>query len=197
MGKSDDNYESDEEELNELAELLEESVKNASPVDERITTIHIACSEKKVEEFSRLLMEHGDVPSLFASGSLLTNAINSNWDSLEKVKVILHYNADPNLTDYAGWMPLAVASSNNNPEIIKLLLKHGAQIDSQKNPRRNSALINAVWMGAGAAAAELISHGANILLRDAEGRNAVDIARMRKNKEILEILLGVLKKIAG
>lgn len=59
----------------------------------------------------------------------LTTAANNN--DLQSVRLLLEYQADPNL--YESVPPLIMAIDNNNSRMVDLLLKHGANINRDLN----------------------------------------------------------------
>ena len=68
-----------------------------------------------------------------------------------------------------------------------MLLNHGAQIDAQDNSGV-TPLMNAAWFGFLLSVSELLKAGAKLNLKDAQGRAAIDLARLKKMDEIVEAI---------
>lgn len=113
----------------------------------------------------RLLLSKGaNVNNLDHSGkSALYQACSHHHDEI--VKVLLAAGADPNLTQN-DYFPLAVAAGSEDSQIIKLLVKHGANLNPEvANPlslplSSTNLRINKL----------LIKHGADINMRSKSGR---------------------------
>ena len=63
-----------------------------------------------------------------------------NPDSLEVVRLLLEYGADPNFKDKAGWTPLSLACLNFREKWIKLLISYGADLNLTNNNGETSFL---------------------------------------------------------
>ncbi len=64
------------------------------------------------------------------------NALMAACDgaNLETVKILLGYNFDINLINNYGYTPLSLACSENNFELAKLLIEHGAIVNTKYDP---------------------------------------------------------------
>jgi len=78
-------------------------------------------------------------------------------------------------TDEIGNSALNLAACESHPTIVTLLLKHGADVDSQNNNGRTPLMEAAFW-GRINNVKLLLEHGANKNLRDVHGRRAADLA---------------------
>ena len=72
----------------------------------------------------------------------LTNAVIDGEAAL--VEKLLVNGCDPNTTDHAGWSALHFAAQNNDAEIARILLRHGASLSARDN-HGNSPLFRAVF----------------------------------------------------
>ncbi len=83
----------------------------------------------------------------------------------ESVATLLARNANPNIPDKIGHIPLALAAHNENmQEIVKLLVKHGAEINA-KGYYGRTALHYAAIHGDIEMASFLLENGADLNLR--------------------------------
>ena len=54
-------------------------------------------------------------------------------NSLEKVTMLLHFGANPNIANHSGCGPLGKAARNGNKPMIDILIRAGAQLDTFKD----------------------------------------------------------------
>ncbi|WP_341907505.1 ankyrin repeat domain-containing protein [Fluviicola taffensis] len=86
-------------------------------------------SNNKVEELLKVvktfninqLTDTGDTP--------LMSAIRNEY--IQIIAILLENGADPNFCNKQGFYPIHFATQKQNMEIVKLLVKYGAQIDQQ------------------------------------------------------------------
>ncbi|MEO8218259.1 MAG: serine hydrolase [Acidobacteriota bacterium] len=86
-----------------------------------------------------------------------------------------------------GRYALNWAAINNHPDIIEVLLKHGAAINAQ-NLTGFTALHHAAESGSAAAAQALLDAGADPSLRSASGETPSDVARRHGNTAVAQII---------
>ena len=75
------------------------------------------------------------------------------------------------------------------PEITKVLIESGAEVDAQDDKGR-TALFLASYYRCRATARILVENGADPNMKNKQGESAWDIARKRKDKELYKIFLG-------
>ena len=98
----------------------------------------------------------------------LIYAVSEN--QIEIVSVLLHYGADLKITDQFGNDSLQVAAERGYTEIIKMILKEGADPNAAQYSKSNVwPLIQAVCNGHVESVAILIEAGANVNVVDIEG----------------------------
>ena len=76
-------------------------------------------------------------------------------------RLLLDHGVDANIQCDDLWSPLHLASPNNHPKIVELLIKCGATVDDF-NDKQETPLYQAVSNGKVAIARLLIDHGANL-----------------------------------
>jgi ankyrin repeat protein len=90
------------------------------------------------------------------------------------VRKSLEEGLDPNATDELGRTPLQWAAHFGRPDIVRLLLDHGAQVEIE-GPL-GTALHEAAWMGRPEVAKLLIGAGGNAGNRSSGGESVLEIA---------------------
>ena len=120
----------------------------------------------------------------------LTYAIAIN--DFEIVQELICSGADVNREDDAGWLPLVIAVSKGNLEILKLLLRNGANpnmINMKPCTPVEYPLAKAIEINDVEAVEILIEHGANVNFLDLLGRTPITYTFLKENTEILELLI--------
>lgn len=108
---------------------------------------------------------------------------------ISSIAAVLEYGADPNLTVAPGqdWNALHMAVAMGDPDVIRLVLAHGANPHAVTTQRKWTALHVLAWNGGGPKAAEtgnlLLDAGIDPTLRDHRRRTAWDIAHDRFTDE--------------
>ncbi|MFT9419057.1 ankyrin repeat domain-containing protein [Acetobacter sp.] len=129
-----------------------------------------------------LRMEKGYTPLILA-------AYNGHGDA---VRVLLDRGADPNLKDEKGSTALSGVAFKGDVALVNMLLAAGAEVDAV-NAVGRTPLMFAVMFGRDDVARVLLGARANVLLRDGEGLNALDLAQRQGNGALLQDL----KKAVG
>lgn len=106
----------------------------------------------------------------------------------EEVNAFLLSNGNPGATDNEGHPLLVIAAQENKPEIAKLLLRHGARVDT---PDRmgNTPLFWAAEKGAEPVAHTLIEAGANLDAQNRQGLTPLMAAVRTGNMQIVRALI--------
>lgn len=105
---------------------------------------------------------------------------------LSELLPLIHHNLNYHL--HYGWTPLLIASAQNYPEVVRLLLKYGANPDLT-NLMQCSALLMASDHGFLSVVTILVDYGASLELKDRDGRTALDVAADKGHIDIVQFLL--------
>jgi ankyrin repeat protein len=93
-------------------------------------------------ETAKLLLEAGANPNTSSANPFKVRPIHSaaaNRDSdtsLELVRLLLTWKADPNAVQAGGWTPLHQAAAHGREEIARLLLENGASLTAKSEDGR-------------------------------------------------------------
>lgn len=193
--------------FNSVKFLLDADVKVNARGSYRYTPL-IAAAGSGRTEVVRLLLERGAKVDLKTSGDFAGTALHEAignlgpshgdvdeqgnqvllWtgDAPATIRLLVAAAADVNLERKDGDFPLEMAA--RYPEIVKLLLKAGA--DPQKSHRRNheTALWTAALYGNIDSVKLLLSAGADPCVVNHEGRSPLDLAIKNKNEEVAKLL---------
>jgi ankyrin repeat protein len=101
---------------------------------------------------------------------------------------MLQGGMDPNLPTSIGTRPLIVAAKKKNPELLRILIAGGADLES-RDPNEATPLIAAVSAGLGENAEFLIAAGADLNARYIKGLTALFWAALKGYPHILESLI--------
>jgi uncharacterized protein len=116
--------------------------------------------------------------------ALMLAAFHGN---LPVVKALLSRGVEVNRP---GWVALQYAAINGNPYIIKVLLDASAYIDAESPESKMTPIMLAAVRGHARAVSVLMSEGADISLKNANGMTALDLARQFQQDEVVDLLNG-------
>lgn len=105
-------------------------------------------------------------------------------------EVLIERDADVNKP---GWTALHYAATSGHVPIIRLLLEHSAYIDAA-SPNGSTPLMMAAMYGFDAAVYELLESGADPMLKNSMGLNAVDFAIKGRSPDSLTLILNAVGK---
>ena len=128
------------------------------------------------------LEKGGDPDRRFSQGrTLLMMAVIRDDKEIVERLLSLDVYADVNMVDEEEETPLIVACRKGYADIVKRLIKAGAQVNSQ-NKDGTSALMICAYYGDRDIAMDVLKAGADRALKDKEGATFADYAR-RKNRD--------------
>jgi tankyrase len=107
---------------------------------------------------------------------------------LRAVALLLDRGAKVDATDGEDVTPLILASYRGQTDVVKLLLERGAAVNAREKRNGLSSLSHAVGRGEKELVSVLLAHGADPLLKDADGRTALERAEANGASEIVALL---------
>jgi ankyrin repeat protein len=128
------------------------------------------------DELARLL-GRGLPPNLRNNKGDSLLMLASYHGHLDTVRVLLDHKADPDLRNLNGQTPIAGAAFKGNLPMIELLIEHGADIEGASPDGRTTLMIAAMFNRT-EIVDYLVSHGANVDVKDVNGVDAVQAAKL-------------------
>ena len=174
----------DLQEVEDLVDLDRTSVNEPAPGGQLPLETAARCGHLNIVTF---LLDNGaqvDKPSRGPSinSTPLQSAINHG--RTEVADLLLQRGADPALLDASGETPLIHAARKGLPDLVVSILRHGGGADeiidarSKDTGRTALALLMATWNWSIEAIKLLLANGADPTLRDNEGLDAFDVAKI-------------------
>ena len=174
----------------EIAKWL---LNNGADVNSRTkddtTPLHLAAKNGNLEVCRILLGRNAEVNCQNHHGSTPL-LIASECGTPELVQLFLNHNADPHARDGDGDTLLHCAAMAGRLEVVRLLLKLNAEVNSLNN--EGSTPLHRASAGYKEGNTDvvrlLLDHGADSQIRDNSGNTASQVARGRKQQEIVQLL---------
>ena len=109
--------------------------------------------------------------------------------SVQEIQTALLKGANPNAKDENGWTPLmAVASFNQNPKAVSVLLKAGADVNAKDDNDSTALMYAAKNAESHEALFALMKAGADVNAKDKDGMTVLDYAQQMKNDSAIKVL---------
>ena len=123
-----------------------------------------------------LLMEHGADVNPSGGRTPLMGAVSGQ--QVELIEWLLEEGADPNAVDMNGWTVLMGAAEGDDMdvEIIAMLIEAGAKVNARCAEGKTALMCAAMWAPP-AVVRQLLDLGADVRMKDKEGKRAIDFAR--------------------
>lgn len=168
--------------------LLDKIVKSFSNCNELAAYI-----QENFKLIQRENLRKDSVADLLGKGIPVTSECFAQYikkNNIDICKKLRLAGVDVNSTDVDGTPLLNVAVRNENLEIVKWLLKHGANINTISADRGYSPVMDAVWKSNEEIVEYLIAHNANLDFISKEGQSilvlAVGIGKLNTCKVLAE-----------
>ena len=147
--------------------------------------------EKKAYDCVVVLIRYGADVNIVPNVGTIALAITCKDDDIDMSKILLDNKANPNIVDIYGYIILnKTCRTTNSPELIKLLLSYGADINRPDN-RGNTPIIESIYNEKYSLEILeiLLKHGGvDINHKNNEGDNALIIACKNKRIDLVDLL---------
>jgi len=107
---------------------------------------------------------------------------------VDAVRLLLDRGAKVDAMDGEAVTPLVLASYRGQTEVVKLLLERGADVNAREKRNGLSSLSHAVGRGDKELVSVLLAHGADPLLKSADGRTPLERAEANGATEIVALM---------
>ncbi|CAG9325167.1 unnamed protein product [Blepharisma stoltei] len=185
--KNDNNLSNSLEELSSFRELIKSDPQFINLRDSRLGSTPLISSVisnnfKKIE-FLLLSGANPNIPNDLGETPLHIAADNFDYQT---AKILLKYSADPKIANLEGETPLHNATYRGDDKIVNLLLQNDADPNSLTTQLGQSPLHIAASNGHLEIIKLLLSHGADPDIKDKQGDSALNLAKNKKIKQILQ-----------
>lgn len=172
-----------ESEHEDVVRFLLEKRANVNIQDSLGNTPLLYASRYGNEDIARILIDAGaNVNQRNLEGRIPLHDASWNGYSRQLVNLLLDKGSNVNAKDMNGWTPLHMASGKDNDDIVRILLKRGADRDAQTKIGKSelqhgdTALHRAVYREYIPTVMELVNAGANTRIKNYEGKTPIDYA---------------------
>lgn len=171
------------------------SQKNSPKVKDQNIALIKAITENNINRAKKLLDDGANVNQMHDEvGTLLMYACAHNYSDI--VSLLLNHNVEINTVVNGVVSALRIACASGNTKLVELLLKHGANAN-EKFPsylpeypdRFNTPLNDAIQINASEIVALLLSHGADINIKDHFSLTPLHNAALLGHSDIVHMLL--------
>lgn len=166
-------------------QLLERGFDPNTIEPERFDTgLILAVRKKSWKVFATLLSAHGialDARSRNGDTALMVAAFHGDVVAVNR---LIDRGAEINRP---GWTALHYAAASGSLPIVRTLLGHAAYIDAE-SPNKTTPLMMAARAGHDKVVALLLEEGADVLLKNELGLDAVDFAKSQERTAIVRLL---------
>ncbi|MEK6237918.1 MAG: ankyrin repeat domain-containing protein [Planctomycetales bacterium] len=155
--------------------------------------IHFAADQGDLKSVKQLLSEDPKLADAPNKDGLTPLYLAARRGHLKVAEHLIEQKAGVNLLA-SGDGPLHVAAEENQAEMIRLLLKHGAEIDL-RNAAKDTPLHMACWEGAAESAVLLLKNKADLEAADENDDRPLHLACAGGHEETVKALLAAGAKI--
>lgn len=143
-------------------------------------------------EIAQMLLKEGAKVNCAASDGSTPLQLAAKFGTLERVRLILEYNADVNRADKTGWTPLHRALQNDNENdrepIARLLLEHGAETLATHRDRETPLHLACKGSSVGMTRL-LLEYNTQVDATDRNGWTALHLASSKGHGNVVQLLL--------
>lgn len=125
---------------------------------------------------TKMLLTMGADPNATGTGGTTPLADAALKGDVDGVRLLLAHGAHPNAVSQAGTQPIHDAALGDNAEVVRELATRGADVNARTRDEAQTPLHVAAAMGKLKAVDALIALGADLTVKDSNGRTPLDAA---------------------
>lgn len=144
----------------------------------------------------RALLEEGADVHICGSYGALPLTLAARYNNPDIVGMLLDAGAELSRADEDGYTALMEAANCMVSDSLRLLIQRGAEVNARSSNGATPLIYGVFALGEDFATpapddvvAILLANGADLKIRDSEGKSALDVARETGNDELVEFLL--------
>jgi uncharacterized protein len=139
-------------------------------------------------EVTKMLLKMGADPNATGTTGTTPLADAALKGDLDGVRMLLAHGARPNAVSRAGTQPIHDAALGDNAEVIRELAIQGADLNARTRDEVQTPLHIAAAMGKMKAVEALVALGADVAIKDSQGRTALDAAERAGLTDVVAFL---------
>lgn len=179
--------------VNTAKYLLQKGANHSSASEMGICALHHACGLGNIELMELLISKDSDMNLPSDAGTPLIWAAGHGKE--DAVKFLLEHNANPNCATDDGITPLLSAVAAGSLLCVELLIQAGAATNISAG---GATALNIASDNEDRKIIEcLLKGGADANIPDEDGMKPIQVAALRNNKAVVEILLPLTSPIEG
>jgi ankyrin repeat protein len=172
-------------------ELVEYLIASGADIkarsDGQWTPLHNQAYKGNLDAVELLLAHGADIEARTSFG--MTPLLSSlRWDRLAVTKFLVEKGANVNPTTELGRTPLIISAVEGNPELARLFLDNGADIEAKDQNYKRTALHFAALYGQLDIVDALLKKGAHVDERDGAGKTPLDYAARYGHEKVAQRL---------
>jgi len=145
------------------------------------------CERQKMGDLV-LLLQHGASQNVYGPNRMTPLMIASKKGFIQKVRLLLtNSSTGINLTNKNGMSSLYLACLNNHPEVARLLLEKGADLNYKI--KSETALMMACRKNHLRVVELFVEYGADVFVITKKGHTCLSVAYEHKNEQIVKLLV--------
>ena len=145
-------------------------------------------SQRGQTDVAKMLLAMGADPNAIGTGGATPLADAAFKGNLAGVRLLLEHGALVNAVSKAGTHPIHDAALGDNAEVIRELVLHGADKNARTRDDAQTPLYIAAAMGKMKAAEALVALGADVTIKDSQGRTPLDAAERAGLTDVVAFL---------
>ncbi|MCW5978118.1 MAG: ankyrin repeat domain-containing protein [Bryobacteraceae bacterium] len=143
---------------------------------------------RRQTEVTKMLLALGADPNAIGTRGTTPLADAALKGDLDSVRALLERGARPDAVSQAGAQPIHDAALGDSAEVIRELVMHGADVNARTRDEVQTPLHIAAAMGKMKAIEALVALGADLTIKDSQGRTPLDAAERTGLTDVVAFL---------